>query len=447
MDEMGRERPEAMELEADVLAPPAGIIRRAFASGGILSAFRYRDFTILWSGAFLSNIGTWIHMSALSWYVKEITGSDAWVGMVTVATFIPVFVLVLFAGSLADVLDRKLLILSTLVVMMLGALALGIFNSAGAANLAVILVITFIMGIAFTFNFPAWRAIITDLVPPREILNAVALDAAEFNLARSIGPALGGIIYGAIGVGAAFYINAASFLTVIVAIMLIRTKTPKSPPPPEGVIKHVGEILVYTWQNRWAFNVLMVLIVASIFGLPFMVLLPGMAKDVLGWGVSGYTLLLSMVGLGAFVAAPLVTWLNMRYRESEIIKASALLSGVILAGFSFSRSMALSAVLSFWLGASFLMMSAAINTVLQSRVERNMRGRIMSLYILVFQGMFPVGGIAMGLLADRTSAPLVLMLGGMICAVMAVCLFAFPSFLRDAVSQAGPASGSAAAGR
>jgi MFS family permease len=438
VEEMDKERPEPMELEADVLAPPAGIIRRAFAEGGILSAFRYRDFSILWSGAFLSNIGTWIHMSALFWYVKEITGSDAWVGMVTVATFIPVFLLVLFAGSLADVLDRKLLILVTLVVMMLGALALGIFTSAGASNLAVIMVITFIMGIAFTFNFPAWRAIITDLVPPREILNAVALDAAEFNLARSIGPALGGIIYGAIGVGAAFYINAASFLTVIIAIMMVKTKTPKSPPPPEGMIKHVGEILSYTWSNRWAFNILVVLIIASIFGLPFIVLLPGMAKDVLGWEVAGYTLLLSMVGLGAFVAAPLVTWLNLRYRESEIIKVSALFSGLLLAGFSLSRSMPLSAVLSFGLGMSFLMMSAAINTVLQSRVDRNMRGRIMSLYILVFQGMLPIGGIVMGILADRTSAPLVLLLGGIICAVMAICLFLFPSFLRDAVSPASP---------
>ena len=267
MEEMDKERPEPMELEADVLAPPAGIIRKAFTEGGIFSSFHYRDFSILWSGALLSNIGTWIHMSALFWYVKEITGSDAWVGLVTVANFIPVLFLVLFAGSLADVLDRKLLILSTLVLMMLGALALGIFTSFGAANLAVIMVITFVMGTAFTFNFPAWRAIITDLVPPREILNAVALDAAEFNLARSIGPALGGVIYGAIGVGAAFYINAASFLTVIIAIMMVKTKTPKSPPPPEGVIRHVGEILAYTWSNRWAFNVLVVLIIASIFGV------------------------------------------------------------------------------------------------------------------------------------------------------------------------------------
>jgi MFS family permease len=414
--------------------PPVEPEGRTLLKGGVLSAFSYHDFTLLWFGALLSNTGTWIHMSALFWYVKELTGSDAWVGLVTVANFIPVFFLVLFAGSLADVLNRKLLILVTQVVMMLGAFALGVFTSFEAANLAVIMAITFVMGTAFTFNFPAWRAIITDLVQPKDILNAVALDAAEFNLARFIGPLLGGVIVAVFSVSTAFYVNAISFLTVIGALLLIRTKTPTSPPPPQGTVRHIHEILVYVWENRWAFNVLLVLIVASLFGLPFIILLPGMARDVLDQGVRGYTLLLGFVGLGAFVAAPFITWLNRQYRENEIIKISALISGLLLVGFSLSRSLWLSAAISFGLGVSFLMVSAAINTVLQSRVERTMRGRIMSLYILVFQGMLPIGGIVMGILADRTSAPSVLLLGGIVCTVMAVCLFLFPSFLRGAVS-------------
>jgi MFS family permease len=414
--------------------PPAELEERTLFKGGVLSAFNYRDFSLLWFGALLSNTGTWIHMSALFWYVKEITGSDAWVGLVTVANFIPVFFLVLFAGSMADILNRKLLILVTQVVMMLGALALGIFTSFEATNLAVIMVITFVMGTAFTFNFPAWRAIITDLVEPKDILNAVALDAAEFNLARFIGPLLGGVIVAVYSVSTAFYVNAISFLTVIGALLLIKTKTPTSPPHPAGTVRHIHEILVYVWENRWALNVLLVLIVASIFGLPFIVLLPGMAKDVLNQGVRGYTLLLGCVGLGAFAAAPFVTWLNRQYRENEIIKISALISGLLLVGFSLSRYVWLSAAISFGLGVSFLMVSAAINTVLQSRVERTMRGRIMSLYILVFQGMLPIGGIVMGILADRVSAPFVLLLGGIVCSVMAVFLFIFPSFLKGAVS-------------
>jgi MFS family permease len=421
------------ETKAEQATPPA-LARTKFKRGGVLSAFGYRDFSILWSGALLSNTGTWIHMSALNWYVKEITGSDTWVGLVTVANFIPVFFLVLFAGSMADIHNRKLLILVTQVVMMLCALALGVFTSFEAADMSVIMAITFVMGIAFTFNFPAWRAVITDLVEPEDILNAVALDAAEFNVARFIGPLLGGLIVALFSESTAFYVNAISFLTVIVAILMIRTETPAAQRPPGGIVRHIQEILVYVWKNRWALNILVVLIIASIFGLPFVVLLPGMARDVLGQGSAGYGLLLGCVGLGAAGAAPFVTWLNHRFRESEIIKVSALLSGLLLVGFSLSRNMGLSAALSSALGAAFLMMSAAINTVLQSRVERNMRGRIMSLYILVFQGMLPIGAIVMGVLADRISAPFVLMVGGVVCAVMAVLLLIFPVFLGDAVS-------------
>jgi len=318
--------------------------------------------------------------------------------------------------------------------MMLCALALGIFASVDASGLAVIMVVTTIMGTAFTFNFPAWRAIITDLVEPRDILNAVALDAAEFNMARFVGPWLGGFIVSAWSVSAAFYVNAASFLTIIVALILIRTETPKNPPPPQGTIRHVHEILVYVWHNRWAFDVLVVLGVASVFGLPFIVLLPGMARDVLGRDAGGYGLLLGFVGLGAAAAAPFVTWLNRRFRESEIIKISALLSGLLLVAFSLSRIFWLSLLVSAGLGITFLMLSAAVNTVLQAKVERNMRGRIMSLYILVFQGLLPVGGIVMGIIADRVSAPFVLLVGGLVCSVMAVALFVFPSFIADAVT-------------
>ncbi|NPV59879.1 MAG: MFS transporter [Actinobacteria bacterium] len=425
--ERGVEGNPAPSLPAD----PGG---RKPGKGGVLSAFGYRDFSLLWSGALLSNIGTWVHMSALFWYVKELTGSDAWVGLVTVANFIPVFFFVLFSGSLADVLNRKALIITTQAAMMLGALALGVLSSLGAADLVEILAITAFMGIAFTFNFPAWRAIITDLVQPGDILNAVALDAAEFNLARFIGPWLGGIIVSAWTVAAAFYINAASFLAVIAALLLIRTKTPRNPKPPHGTLGHMREILGYVWRNRWAFNLLVVLAVASVFGLPFIVLLPGMARDVLEKGAGGYGLLLGFVGLGAAVSAPFVTWMNRRYRESEIIKITALVSGIALAGFSLSRLFWLSLVLSFVLGAAFLMLSAAVNTVLQARVERNMRGRIMSLYIFVFQGMMPVGGMLMGFLADRYSAPSVLLAGGLVCLAMSLALFAFPSYLRDAAT-------------
>ena len=427
------------ELEADVSAPPTTLVRRTLFRGGVLSAFGYRDFRILWPGALLSNIGTWVHMTALLWFVKELTNSDGWVGFANFANFIPVLLFVLLSGSLADRLNRKKIIIVTLVAMMLGAFALGICMSLGWASLGVIMVITTFMGVAFVFNFPAWRAIVTDLVPRDEILNAVSLDAAQFNIARFIGPALGALILSVWGVAGAFYINGFSFLAVIISLLMLKTRTPGRPVPEGGTRRHIMEVVRYSWRNRWARNLLLALAVTAFFGLPFMVLLPAISRDVLGRGAAGFGMLLMATGLGAVAGAPLVTYLNRRIPENEIVKFSALAAGVLLVLFSLSRTFWLSLLISVGLGVSYLMMSATINTVLQSRVSRDMRGRIMSIYILVFQGVFPIGGLMMGLIADARSAPFAMFVGGVVCLALGLVLVAFPSLLGDAVSVPGNA--------
>jgi MFS family permease len=153
------------EYEADVAAPTTDLMRGSLFKGGVLSAFGYRDFSLLWSGAFLSNLGTLIHTTALLWYVEELTKSNAWVGAVNFASFVPIILFVLYAGSLADRIDRRKLILITQAMMMSAALALGITTSLGWSSMALIMSLTVFMGIAFAFSFPAWRAMIPDLVP------------------------------------------------------------------------------------------------------------------------------------------------------------------------------------------------------------------------------------------------------------------------------------------
>jgi MFS family permease len=402
---------------------------------GVLTSFRYRDFTILWSGAFLSNLGTWIHTTALLWFVKELTDSNAWVGAVNMASFLPVLLFVLWAGSLADRLDRKKLILATQVVMMLGALALGICVSAGWTSMALIMVITAIMGMAFVFNFPAWRSIIPDLVPPEHMLNGIALDAAQFNLARSVGPLLGSFIVGVWSVQAAFYVNAVSFLAVIIALLAVRTPTPGSLRT-ESISRHILEGMGYGLRQRWSRNLLLILGIISFFGLSFMVLLPGVSKDVLERGSFGYGALLGAVGVGAVAGAPLVTLLRRVMAERAIIKYATLGFGLSLLAVSFCRNFWLCLVLTAGMGVFGLMMSATVNTVLQARVEREMRGRIMSLYILVFQGIFPLGGLFLGLVSDLRSIPFAMSLGGIVCTATGIFLIAVPSFLKGAVSVA-----------
>lgn len=183
---------------------------RTLFKGGVMSAFGYRDFRILWSGAFISNVGTWIQTAALLWYMKLHEGSNKWVALLNLASSVPVLFLAVFAGSIADYMDHKRLILIGQTIMMFDALALAVAMSLGAATNAVILVIVVIMGVAIALLLPAWQSIMPDLVEPGDILNAVALNSAQYNLARFIGPAFGAIIVSVWSASTAFYINAVS---------------------------------------------------------------------------------------------------------------------------------------------------------------------------------------------------------------------------------------------
>lgn len=420
----------------DAAPPPRTEARTVFKSG-FLSALSSRDFDLLLFGAMLSNIGTWIHNTVLFWYVRDITRSDAWVGALNLVNFLPIIFFVLLAGSLADRLNRKRLIIVTQAVMMLSALALGICTQFGVANLPVIMVVTGIMGMAFTFTFPATRAFITDLVPPRDIHNAIAIDAAQFNITRFIGPVIAIAIYTALNIHAAFYINAASFLTVIAALMLIRTRTPRSRIPQGSMPRHMREGVRHILGNRWSRNLLIVLGLFSFFGISFIVLLPGLAQDVLEEGQRGYGLLLGSFGLGAVIGAPLVTLLARRLEAKGVIKISTMLFGLFMIAFSFCRDLWACMLLAMGLGATSLMISSTVNAVLQSRVERNMRGRIMSLYIFVFQGMSPLGSQLLGLVSDHASVPLALLFSGVMVAVLGVVILLFPSILRETAFGSG----------
>jgi MFS family permease len=429
-----RDKPEIEVLEADAIAPPEPVTRTTLLDGGVFTSFRYRDFRILWSGAFVSNTGTWIHTTVLLWFVKELTDSNAWVGAVNLANYLPVFILVLWSGSLADRLDRRKMILATQSLMMLGALALGICVSAGWTSLPVIISITAIMGVAFVFNFPAWRAIIPDLVPRENMLNGIALDAAQFNLARSVGPMLAIPVLAFWNVETAFYLNAASFLTVIIALLFIRTPTPGSLRR-EGTLSHMTEGIRYAFGRDWSRNLLIVLAVLSFFGLSFLVLLPGLAKDELGKGSGGYSALLAALGIGAVIGAPLVTLLRRYLQERDIIRYSVLGFGICLLAISFCGVYWLCLLFTMGAGITALMLSATINTILQARVEREMRGRMMSLYILVFQGIFPIGGLALGLASDALSVRTALLIGAMACITAGLTITLAPSLLRNASSM------------
>ena len=403
----------------------------------MFAALGHRDYALFWSGAFVSNVGNWVQTTALFWYIREYTHSDAWVGAVNLANYLPVLLFALFAGYVADILDRRRLIMATQGVMMLSALALGASMSLGVAYLPVIMAVAAVAGIAFTFGFPPIQAILPDLVPPEEMLNALALSSAQFNLGRVIGPALGALILAGWSVEAAFYLNAFSFLFVIGAIWLARTRVEPSRVEHHHALAHIAEGVRYARGRKWMVAILAALGIASFFGFSSMVLFPALAQDVLGGGPGAYGLLLTLAGVGAALGAPLVTWLSRRLAENDILKYCCLGLGASLAGLALSRALWLSCVFAAGVGGFFLMLSSVVNTVLQARSEHDMRGRMVSIYTLMYLGAFPLGGQMLGWLADWRSTPFALGLGAAACATTAAVLIAFPALTRAASSCLG----------
>lgn len=404
---------------------------------GVFAALGHRDYALFWSGAFISNVGNWVQTTAFFWFVKDYTGSDAWVGAVNLANYIPVLLFALYSGYVTDILDRRRLIMATQGVMMLSALALGASVSLGVAYLPVIMTIAAAAGVAFTFGFPPIQAILPDLVPQEEMLNALALSSAQFNLGRVIGPALGALILAGWSVEAAFYLNAVSFLFVIGAVWLARPRAEPSRVEHRHPLAHIKEGLRYAWRRKWMVAVLATLGIASFFGFSSMVLFPALARDVLAGGPGAYGLLLTLAGVGAAAGAPLVTWLTRYLAEREILKANCLGLGLSLMGLALSRHLWLSCVFAAGVGGCFLMLSSVVNTVLQARSEHDMRGRMVSIYTLMYLGTFPLGGMVLGWLADWRSTPFALALGGFACAAAAVVLVAVPSLTRSASSCLG----------
>ncbi len=405
---------------------------------GIFASLRHRDYLLFWSGSFISNIGTWLQATALLWYVKEYTGSNAWVGLVNLANFIPVFLFILPAGYLADTRDRKKLVLAGFWVMMGASMTLGVLASLEVARLPVILSFVFITGTAYTFCLPAGNTLLPDLVSKEEMLNAVALSSAQYNLGRVIGPALGGLVIASLAVSAAFYINAASFLVIIALVMLVRTEFPPRVKDDRGMFPHIREGLSYARRRRWMLAILAALGLATFFGYACTVLYPALARDVLDRGAGAYGLLLSCTGIGAAAGAPLVTLLNRRLAERVLIAASVSGLGLFVLGLSLSRTYWLSCLMAMGIGCCYLVLGSCVNTVLQARSLKEMRGRVVSLYSMLGLGMFPLGGMFLGWLADAKGSPYATRLGGIACLGLAALLWMLPALTREADSRLGP---------
>ncbi|MGQ9525515.1 MAG: MFS transporter [Armatimonadota bacterium] len=388
--------------------------KRGAALEATFAAFRHRNYRLFWSGQLVSVTGSWVQNVAHGWLVYELTRSSAKLGIVSAVGSFPMLLLSLFGGVMADRVNRRWLLVVTQTILMLLAFCLGALVITGKVRYEHVLMIAFMSGTANAFNMPARDAFIADIVSREDLMNAVALNSAMFNTARIAGPALAGAVMAEFGAGPCFLINGASFLAVIVGLLLIRTQDGGGAKMPQPPLREMSAGLRYLWQDRDLLLLISAAAVPTLFAAPYMMLMPVFAKDVLHQGPAGLGMLMSATGVGALVGAVVLSALSSTPNKGRILVTGGICFSAFLVGFSLSRWFALSLVMVVGAGWSMVTSNATVKALIQTSSRDEMRGRMMSVYFLMVMGLSPLGSLQAGAVAAHLGAPVAVAAGAVV---------------------------------
>lgn len=409
-----------MALELETSEQPQEAVRRR---GGMFRALSHRNFRLFWTGAFLSNTGTWMQAVAQGLLVYQLTHSPFWLGLDGFMATAPGLLLTLLAGVFADLVDRRKLLIYTQIVAGFSALTLAVLIVTGVVHIWMILVISFITGCCFAIAGPSYQAITIDLVEREDLANAIALNSTQFQFSRVIGPTLAGVAIKVFGLAGCFFANALSFVAVIAALMMVRFDEKKVIAPAHSikdkraVWQDLIEGLRYVWQRPRVFMLIMISGMTSLFGAPYLSMIPVYAKDVFHMDESGNSLLMGVSGAGAFVGALVLAYLGNFKHKGWSVLSGAFFFALCLIGFARSTNLIISLTFIFGMGFAIVSCVAVVNTLLQQLVTDEMRGRVMSMFILSFIGTMPIGNLIAGAAAEHFGAPRTLQTGGIIIAL------------------------------
>jgi MFS family permease len=408
---------------------------RRIARSRAASAFGHRNYRLFFVGQAVSLVGTWMQQVAQGWLVLTLTGDPFWLGAVAAAQFLPVMVFGLFAGILADVLPKRQTLMAVQAVMMVLAIILTVLTATGVVEVWMIIVLALLLGCANAVDMPVRQSFAIEMVGPRDVGNAVAINSAMFNGARVVGPALAGLTIGAFGMAPAFAINAVSFLAVIVGLWLMhdgdlhRARLVPRPRSVGAVFENLGEGLSFVRHTPIVLLAVTTVGLVATFGMNFQVVIPPLAQDALGSDAAGYGFLMTASGLGALVAAVFLV-INGRPRPIRIA-LGAIVLGVASIALAMSTSFPLSMLLMVPVGAGGIAMAATANATIQLAVPDGLRGRVMSVYTTVFSASMPVGGLLMGALASSVGILEAIAVGGVLSLVTGIAAFVWYRRLRD----------------
>jgi MFS family permease len=411
--------------------------RRARGTNALRQAFRafsHRPFRLFFVGQGLSLVGTWMQSVAMSWLVYRLTGSALMLGVVGFASQFPAFLIAPFAGVLADRWSRHRMVLATQLASMAQATLLAALVLTGIAEVWHIIALAAVLGVVAGFDIPARQALLVELVEgPEDLANAIALNSSMFNAARLVGPAIAGIVIALTGEAPIFVLNALSYTAIIWALFAIGLPPRRPLQARRAILSQLGEGVRYVAGFAPLRAILTLLAVVSLVGMPYIVLLPVFATEVLGGGAETLGFLMSAAGAGALAGAlHLAGRRSVRGLGRVIVRAGALF-GAGLITFAFSPWTHLSVLLLFVTGYGMMVMTAACNTVLQTVSDNDKRGRVMSFYTMAFMGMAPFGSLVAGALASRVGAPVTVAAGGAACLVTAALFARSVPRLREAV--------------
>jgi MFS family permease len=393
---------------------------RILVRGTARAALRHRDFRIVWSGTFASNIGTWMQNVLLGAYGYTLTHSATYVGLLFFAQLGPLLFLSNVGGALADVLDRRRLLLWTQWEQLIFSIVLAFLATAAHPSRGAILACVLVIGLGNALGAPALSAILPTLVPRPDLPGAVALQSVQMNLSRVIGPAIGAAIYAGTGAAPVFFINAGTYLFAIGALSVVRYPRRPAAPPETGMVERIVEGFRIAHADRLVRRVLIVLVTLSFFSLGFIGLMPALAASDFGIAPRSveYGLLYGLFGLGAALGAVSVGSWFAHQPKARLIRPALAAFGGLLAAFGLARSPIVAFVLAFLVGYAYFVVITSLSTVLQEHVTDAIRGRVVALWIMGFGGTVPLGVLVGGVVAHATSLTAVLLAG----AVVAVAL-------------------------
>jgi MFS family permease len=383
-------------------------------------ALRHRNYRLFFWGQLVSLIGTWMQQTAMLWFVYQITNSKLLLGVVAAMGSAPMMLSSVWGGSLADRYSKRSILIATQTAQMICAFLLAAGVWAGFATPSFIIVIAALNGLAMGFDMPARQAFTVEMTSREDLLNAISLNSSIVNGARIVGPSLAGLLIGAVGVAMCFFLNGLTFIAVIAGLLMMRLPSFRRPAHATSAAEHAWNGINYSIKHQRVRTILLLFLAVGVFGWSYTVLMPAFARDVLNRGANGYGILMSASGTGAFIGALVVATYGHLFTPRRLALGGVWLFSAALLALSLSRNFYLALACLLVAGFGMLLFFSTSNTVLQTIVPDEMRGRVMGVWSLVFGAMIPLGSLEAGAVAHWLGTPFALGLGAIICAASAL---------------------------